>query len=642
MLVTHAFRLRTQERLMTGLATGLLLFIGFANLFANLMPLLPAFWAASLFVLLLGILSALLSQKKPWLDLRDFRAWPQLLVFLLLSGLLVYIQRGLSLFDEYLHIPLTSTMGTGDIPPHFYLNPDVHFAYHYGIHILAASLLRLGTLFPWSALDLSKAVMIAFTLSLSWLWVKRLTGSSTAGYLGSFLVVFGSGARWLLLPKPILSWISEGIQLVNTAADTASNLLTAFYSPWVIEGGGPVPFPFAFHNGIFIPVIFQLGSTGAMPHMTVILLLLLAPRREFSHIGLWVWSLLFATLALSAEHLFAFLWIGLFLAAGIFLLIRQRTHLTIPRQTVTQWVAVLMSSAILAVIQGGFITESVRSIFLSLLDRQVNSFNTYGFSIRWPPALLSGHFGELSIFNIRQLILLIGELGPTLVLIPIVLASINRKRSRTCWLWIGLSLSAALSILFPLFFQYGVDRSITRMPLTGMWTFLLLGFPLLWYRLKRSKISLRILAAFTYGLTVISGIVIFVIQLRAIPHPQFTYFIESVDTHISSKYWNQLPPGSQVFDNLPHRAVTLFGRGARAYESIYRPMTDWIALVADPHPVRLTDAGYDYVYFERSYWLSLTNEQKKSFELPCIDTMLEEFQIDGDYRVLMDIRECVR
>jgi hypothetical protein len=202
---------------MSGLAAGILLFVAFSNLFANLLPLTPSFWVGALLVLLLGILSALISKKKPWLDPGDLRAWPQLLVFLLLSILFVYIQRGLSLFDEYLHIPLTSTMGAGDIPPHFYLNPDVYFAYHYGIHILAASLLRLGTLFPWSSLDLSKAVMIAFTFSLGWIWIKRLTRSSIASLLGALVVVFGGGAAGFCSASKItLNWISSGIQLVNT------------------------------------------------------------------------------------------------------------------------------------------------------------------------------------------------------------------------------------------------------------------------------------------------------------------------------------------------------------------------------------------------------------------------------------------
>jgi hypothetical protein len=380
-----------------------------------------------------------------------------------------------------------------------------------------------------------------------------------------------------------------------------------------------------------------------MPYMTVILLLLLVRRREFTKIGLGVWIVLFTTLALSAEHLFALLWVGIAMACVIFLFTHWRRKLPLPRQAVLQSGIILVSSAILAIIQGGFITESMRSLLLSSLNRQVNSFNTYGFSIRWPPALLSGHLGSLSLFDIRQLIVLLAELSPAILLIPIVLISIYRRRYRFSWLWIGLGISAALSLLFPLFIQYGVDRSTTRFPLTGMWTFLLMGIPLVWYWLKKAGSLSKTLAAAGYAMLATAGVVIFIVQLFAIPHAQYTYFIETVDTYISQEYWDRLPIDAQVFDNIPYRAVTLFGRSVRAYNSIYHPMPEWEALVADPSPWKLAAAGYDYAYFERSYWLSLSSEQKKSFEIPCIDTLLEESQIEGDtmdYRVLMDIRAC--
>jgi hypothetical protein len=303
---------------------------------------------------------------------------------------------------------------------------------------------------------------------------------------------------------------------------------------------------------------------------------------------------------------------------------------------------ILVGSAILAIIQGGFITEAMRSLLLTALDRQVNSFNAYGFSLRWPPALLSGHLGSLSILDIRQLIVLLGELGPVILLMPMVVVSIYNRRARLSWLWIGLGLSAMLSLLFPLLFQYDIDRSITRMPLTGMWTFLLMGIPLVWYWLRQTSILKKILVISCIALVVAAGTIIFFVQLTAIPHPQFTYFVESVDTHISQEYWDQLPADAQVFDNVPNRAVTLFGRSARAYDSIYAPMPEWEELVTDPDPLKLIKAGYDYVYFERSYWLSLTSEQKNGFKLPCIDTLLEEYQIDGDYRVLMDLSACAQ
>ena len=168
------------------------------------------------------------------------------------------------------------------------------------IQVFAASLVRLVNFFPWSAWDVSRALAIGFTLVLGWIWVRKVTGSRLAAWLGTFLFTFAGGARWLLLllPTPWLNWVSQSVNLINTGLDTAPTLTQALHSSWVIEGGGPVAFPFAFHNGIFVPVFFNLGSTGALPFMTVFLLLLLLPRGRFSIAGLIIWSLLFATLAL--------------------------------------------------------------------------------------------------------------------------------------------------------------------------------------------------------------------------------------------------------------------------------------------------------------------------------------------------------
>jgi hypothetical protein len=202
LLARHGFRLRASERLISGLAMGMLLFIGLSNLLANILPVVFAFWGGALLVMGLGLWAARHSPPRGWISREDLNAWPQLLILIALILLFQFIQRGLALFDEYLHIPLVSTMAAGNIPPHFYLNPSAKFAYHYGLQVFAASLVRLGGFSPWGAWDFSRAIAISFTLVLSWIWVFRLTRSRLAGILGSFLLIFGGGARWLLLLLP--------------------------------------------------------------------------------------------------------------------------------------------------------------------------------------------------------------------------------------------------------------------------------------------------------------------------------------------------------------------------------------------------------------------------------------------------------
>jgi len=52
LLLTHVFRLRPAERLLTGLASGLILFIMLSNLLAHVLPLPLAFWGAAALILL--------------------------------------------------------------------------------------------------------------------------------------------------------------------------------------------------------------------------------------------------------------------------------------------------------------------------------------------------------------------------------------------------------------------------------------------------------------------------------------------------------------------------------------------------------------------------------------------------------------
>ncbi len=534
-------------------------------------------------------------------------------------------------------------MAAGDIPPHFYLNPDFIFAYHYGIQVFAASLVRLADFFPWSAWDVSRALAIAFTLVLGWIWVRKVTRSRIAAWLGSILFTFGGGARWLLLllPAPWLNWVSQKVDLVGTGFDTAPTLTAALHNPWVIEGGGPVAFPFAFHNGIFIPAFFNLGSTGAMPFMTVLLLLLLLPRGHFSKVGLVIYSLLFATLALSAEHLFVVIWVGIALAAGISIVFYRRLYKSFPKNVLVQWAIILALSALVSLIQGGFITETARSLMASISGSASQSYNARGFSLRWPPGLLSAHLGSLSIFNPGQLVALLAELGPALLLIPVIFTRFKKELNHREWFTAGLAISVVFSLVFPLFFQYEVDRSITRMPATALWTSLVLGFPILWVAVPRVKTITRLGMVAGYVMIVLAGFVIFRTQLYSIQNTEYTYYIDELDGSYAVDYWNKLPSGTQVLDRIPERSVTLFGRILRANSGIYDPLPEYEALLADPDPTRIADAGFDYVYMDRIWWDLLTPAQQANFQQPCIDIVDEREQAgSGNYRLLVDVSAC--
>jgi hypothetical protein len=644
LIVSHAFRLKSIERIASGLGTGMLLFIIFSDWLAQFLPLPTAFWSASGLVLALGLAAAWRSGRRPRLSLHDLKAWPLLLALAALTLLFTYIQRGLAIFDEYQHLPMISIMAAGDIPPHFYLDPQYYFAYHYSLHVLAASMVRLAGLTPWSAWDLARSLAIALMLVLGWLWVRRVTRSVLAAYLGTILLTFGGGARWVLLlvPQAWLRSLTASVPLIIPDPRLGTDLAALLRHAWALEGAGQAQFPFAFHNGIFVPAFFVLGSSGAMPFVTFFLLLLLLPHRRFSAIGWVTWASLFASMALSAEHVFVAVWGGIALAIGYDALRKKRWPFSLKNSSPFQWTVLLAASLLMAVLQGGFITEAARGMMTRFLNISAGeSFNARAFGLRWPPSLYSAHFGPLSLFEKGSLVVLLAELGLTVLLIFFVFNFTRRRFRQQAWFWAGLGIGSLLSFFFPLFFYYGVDRSTTRLPATALWLWVLIAIPMLWAVARDGKIWMRVLLAAGYLVTVLGGVVTFGASLPAIFSPQYSYFIQGVDTYAGAAYWNRLPEDTQVLDSLAERAVTIFGRASRANSDIYTALPEWENLIEQADPVAAARAGYSFIYLDPSWWESLTPEQVRAFtDQSCVKLVEKFFQDDGRYRLLYDIRAC--
>jgi hypothetical protein len=645
LIATHAFKQRSNERFLTGLGIGLLLFITMSNLLANFLPSSLTFWTASTLVLLFGLFVAWRSKLRPWLALSDIREWRLLLSLVGLTLLFTLIGRGFALYDDYLHIPLVSTMATGNIPPTFYLNPELHFAYHYGLQIFAASLSQLGGFFPWSAWDLSKAFAIALTILLSWLYYRQVLRDHMGATFGSILIALSSGARWLLLfiPLAILANISNTIQMTNTGADTAVDLISALSQPWIAEGSAPFPFPFSFYNGLFLPLILALGASGALPYMTLVLLLLLNRLRRFSTPGIITLILLFASLALSAEFIYVILWAGIALAIIIYLIQRWRKHKPVSKGFIIQWGLILVISGILSITQGAFLTEAARNFLLAMQGVESGtggSYDYFSFALRWPPAMDTAHLGELSLLNPAQLVVLLAELGLTLFLAPLVTIYAWRQIPRRKWIAAGLGIAAAISFLMAVFLRYGVERSSNRLPSIALWIWILLGWPILWKMFQKGTHLQRYLLGLGYGITIFSGAVLLAVSITSLPAPQLTYFVNSNDARLSDTYWDRLPENAQIFDRIPERAVALFGRPSKANLDFYHPLPEWSALLADPDPVRMAEAGYSFVYIDDVWWWEMEQEQREAFNHPCVSLYAEMETDDGDFRWLVDVRDC--
>ncbi|MEL7644181.1 MAG: hypothetical protein AAGU25_08735, partial [bacterium] len=347
-LVRNTFLLKPSEQFLTAIGLGLLLQNWLANLLGRWVEVPLAFWLAAGVVFAAGALVNLFSNKQEtwriWMAV-PIRPWHPILL-LMLTVLFTQVGRGLAIFDDYQNLPVASFLATGDIPPHFPLDPDVNFGYHYGGLLFTAQLMRIIDLPPWTAIDLARGFSFSLSLLLLALFVQRVTGSALAAFLSGLTTAFAGGTRWLLLllPASMLEKVSASITLLGTSS-SAGNLMTAITGPWPFEGGGEWGLPFAFVNGIANTGI--LGYHGGAGRFGGIItgILLLTHNRWKGWKGPILTAILVAAAALSSEVGYMAIGSGLAIVTVVYAI--QHRTLRLPR-TLWLWIAVFAVSTIAA------------------------------------------------------------------------------------------------------------------------------------------------------------------------------------------------------------------------------------------------------------------------------------------------------
>ena len=654
LLLASSLRLPRRLILGVGLTLGAVAQVWFANLLGFFLSPPAAFWGGALITFALGLI---FSWPLNFDKLRQLIpiSWGQILALILLTFIFTAIGRGLLLFEDYQNLPTISLMARGDIPPTFALDPNVRFGYHYLMLLFAAQITLLGDIVPWNALDLTRGLFFALTLLLTYLWVGRMTRSRLAAFTGAIFAAFAGGARWLLLLLPT-SWVaslSKSVTLLGSAAQSVPDLARGLTLPWAIDGGPPIPFPFAFINGINMPLILSHGGSGMMvAALTVLILIVYRFVRDWR--GGLVMVILLAALANLSEHAYLAAFFGLGLAL-FFHWIRSRS-LKIPRDFLP-WIGMGAASGLFAATQGGVLTELVRGFLGPQAGAAAtDSYFTVGFSINPRPTVISGHLGLLDLTNPPQLLVALFQIGPILLALPIT-AIWGWKALKAHRWWDAALVFGGVMGLASLFLQYEGSAGVTATsrlfgdlltPLT------LFAVPLLWtwatnpstatfmLPLKR-KINLAVL---TLGfISIFSGLILFGVELTAAQKPVLPLAMQTMDVQIYNKYWDKLPSDALVFDTLPARAVTIFGRFTDSNETWYVPKQSWIRLAQNPYPRDLRAAGFDYFYYSLINWDSFSPEVQSALEDSCVKLVVQADGIRSDtlrpsWVRLVDIRGC--
>jgi hypothetical protein len=635
------FDLADHERGLIGFGLGLIVANWLANFLARFLPVSVAFWAAALLTLVLGLFAAWPVERELFAGLGKVR-WSNWSLLIFMTIVFTLIGRGLGMLDDFQNLPTISIMATGDIPPHLPGSPDVRYGYHYFLILLGVQFMRVASAPPWTALDLARGLTLALTIILAGLLAWRLTHNKMVAGISAAFYALASGTRWflLLLPGTVLTRMSSGVELIGSGRDTATSLFEALARPWAAAGSGPIPFPFAFVNGVNPSAVMMHNGYGVSANLILLLLLLLASRRRTGLAGIPL-TVLLASLALANEVDFVLLYLGIILVAIIWIVQNKTIR---PLSSARFWIGIATIAGVLALVQGGMVTEVLLGRVAPSTAQSASYFKV-GFSVV-PPAVISSHLGKLSVLNPLQLLAAVLEIGPVVLALPLVLAWGYKALREEKWFQAALVASAVVSLL-SVFVEYSGNAGITattRLLFQLLFVCKIFAVPLFWLWLQNQPDWKHSLVYGLGAMTVLSGIVLLAIQLVVIPRPVVSDFLTDMDARFYEQYWDRLTPTSAwVLDPESSRAATLFGRQSDSVINWGVNKPEYVALIENPDPYQWNAAGYSYIYADKEYWKQYASQ----LEQPCVKVLktvegVKQLQSGSvpDFRQLADISAC--
>ena len=156
-------------------------------------------------------------------------------------------------------------------------------------------------------------------------------------------------------------------------------------------------------------------------------------------------------------------------------------------------------------------------------------------------------------------------------------------------------------------------------------------------RLKQALLSVGIVIIF-------GGVILFGVELTAAQKPVSP--LSQMDVQVYDQYWDKLEPNALIFDTLPARAVTVFGRYTDSNVTWYVPKDSWIVLAKNPFPRALRAAGFDYFYYSLENWENFSPDVQKALSDACVKQVVEvngtrsDTDFHKSWRKLVDIRAC--
>jgi len=642
--ITRAlFCLHPHEELLVGVTIGLVTSTFLVNFLGRILSFPAACRLAAGILLIGGFILMVLEFHKDFDKYFKVQINPWIwIIFVAVLAIFVGMGSGMGYQDEYAPLPLISQMSLGDIPPHFGLDPKVVYNYHYFPYLFSAQLMRLGNIYPWTALDLQQALFLALCMFLLGLWVYRVTRNQWAGIGSALFYLFSGGTRWLMLffPSGLINLIDRNLERMGTGLYSGETLRIALASPWEARGTGPYLIPYAFANGFNGSTAIALGVTNLALLFPVLFLLTFNHWRNWKVIILN--SILLASLELSQEVTFITLAMALILITCLYIF--KNKTINIPKELLFFLISMFLGGSIV-LFQGGVIS----GIFEQWMSRILNNtamgseFHNVSVSFAFPPAFVDAHLGVLSIFNPIQLFVWLIEVGPMILLLwPSLLWGIKAFRANRWFEAIlsGMIIISLTLVFFNMDFKASSLGSLTRAQNNFLLILRIFAIPIIFLWFLKDNKKIRMIISFLLIITVFGGMVIFGIEMLAMQKPILGIYIVPLDAKIMDNFWNKLDTRYYVFDPEPIRDPVLFGHPTNAGLTWYTYKPEWMQFFNNPNPVDLLKAGYGYIYTDQDYLKSLPEIVKNLWDGSCVKVLADYTDNHGAERVLMDIRDC--
>jgi hypothetical protein len=452
-----------------------------------------------------------------------------------------------------------------------------------------------------------------------------------------FILAFAAGMRWvlLLLPRSFMDILSNSVSFYGAAiGDAGGSIANLLVKTRGVDGAGVFPLPYFLLNGLDAPFVMALTSYGTMPVLIIIQLLLLASRRQKRR-GYIIIGILLASLELVNEVTFVLLYAGLFFSLLVWIIKHRKNS---PLKALWPEIMTYACAGLVTLVQGGMFTSI---LYTRLVPGTAMTFDIL-FHLGFP-SFFNAHFGSLYLFNPSHLILILADAGPLFLIFPFLIIWGIRAARDGQWLAAGVALSTLASLLATtLTYSGNVAETATTRISTHMLTICkLFAVVLIWdWASKRSDRIKQGLVAVGLAASV-AGISLFSIQMASAQTPQYSFFLTSLDASMHEDYWNELEPGALIFDMIPSRSPTVFGRFTKAATTwdSYTITEEWDSLALSPDPYKMQAAGFSYFYLDQFDWGAMSTEAKTTFESPCV-VVVARYD-DGTYfRELLDIRNC--